>query len=1012
MYDYLCRPTGRGLSAASALPNQLKIRAKDNERGIGASVPYLKLLLLTLTVTLSGVAFAIAPTPAATSWWSNAFGSTLANPKCVSASPDAAMARCAIEIANSLPAGTPTLSNCQPKFNTPIHYTASCFYIPNSNYLENADLIAIVSNTCPANSTLFGGTCICTAPHVENSAANACVIVATPPPESCAPCQDGTAVGDPIIPATGEETLTQSDHEADGPNGLSLVRSYRSSRIVGTITGPASAGLGQPWSHNHSVFLVQAGPANTASSKVRVMLGDGNVRAFDWDTVSSIFKPTNGVDTLTSNALGPLYRRSDDDTVWQFDAIGKLLTITQKNGWITSYHNNAIGLPNRVTNHFGRSLKFAYNAANQLTSVTASDGRVSSYGYDGTGRLISATYPGTVSGTTVSKTYLYENASFPQLLTGITDETGSRYATISYDAQGRGISSQLGAGADLHAISYGTNTATVTDPLGTQRTYNYGMAKGKLAVLAADKPSAKGVGDAASRVMDANGLITQETDFLGVITTNTWDIDRRLLLSSTKAAGRPEAQTTTTQWHPTLRLPVLVTSPGRSTAYTYDAAGNKLSEAVTDTTTNQTRTTTWTYNGQGQPITVTPPIAAQASAYAYFSDTSFSGQPAGLLDPYFDAVTFLLHGDGTDGSTVVTDSSAAPKSVVAVGNARISTAQSKFGGASMYFDGAGDYLSVAPSAQWNFGQSDFTVEAWVNNAVRPTSGGWQQIVGNVQAGYGGWRVLLGTAGELHLSWFNPTGVAVGVSTPANVLPVGQWAHVAVSTGGRTTRIFVNGISVAVFGNGGVFASNSPLYVGTTDTGAWFWNGYIDDLRITKGIARYTANFTPPTQALPHVGEVLDPAAVGHRAGDLQSVTNAAGHVTQFNQYDQAGRVRKMTDAKGVVTDTTYTPRGWIASTTVTPPGGVARTTTYTYDNVGQLTGVALPDATNLSYSYDAAHRLVGVTDAKGNSVTYTLDNMGNRVNEQVKDAQGSLQRNITRVYDALNRVQQVTGAAN
>ncbi|MDP1956267.1 MAG: hypothetical protein Q8K71_17530 [Polaromonas sp.] len=156
----------------------------------------------------------------------------------------------------------------------------------------------------------------------------------------------------------------------------------------------------------------------------------------------------------------------------------------------------------------------------------------------------------------------------------------------------------------------------------------------------------------------------------------------------------------------------------------------------------------------------------------------------------------------------------------------------------------------------------------------------------------------------------------------------------------------------------------------------------------------------------------DPAAIGRRAGDLRSVTNAAGHVTQFTLYDRAGRVRQMLDPKGVVTDTAYTPRGWVASTTVTPPGGVARTTTYTYDNAGQLTGVALPDAASLSYSYDAAHRLVGVTDVKGNSVTYTLDNMGNRVGEQVKDVQGNLQRNITRVYDALNRVQQITRTSN
>jgi len=102
----------------------------------------------------------------------------------------------------------------------------------------------------------------------------------------------------------------------------------------------------------------------------------------------------------------------------------------------------------------------------------------------------------------------------------------------------------------------------------------------------------------------------------------------------------------------------------------------------------------------------------------------------------------------------------------------------------------------------------------------------------------------------------------------------------------------------------------------------------------------------------------------------------------------------------------------VSSVAVTPPGGASRATSYTYDNAGQLTGVAMPDGTTMSYSYDTAQRLVGVTDAKGNSVTYTLDNMGNRSGEQTRDSSGNLQRNITRVYDALNRVQQVTGARN
>jgi YD repeat-containing protein len=148
----------------------------------------------------------------------------------------------------------------------------------------------------------------------------------------------------------------------------------------------------------------------------------------------------------------------------------------------------------------------------------------------------------------------------------------------------------------------------------------------------------------------------------------------------------------------------------------------------------------------------------------------------------------------------------------------------------------------------------------------------------------------------------------------------------------------------------------------------------------------------------------------HTMGDLQSVIDSAGRVTQYTRYDKSGRLLQSIDANGTVTDTTYTPRGWVKTVTVTPASAAAQLSVYDYDGVGQLKKATLPDGSALEYTYDAAHRLTSVKDAAGHSMTYTLDNMGNRTGEDLKDPSGTLARNITRVYDALNRVRGSIGA--
>ena len=145
-------------------------------------------------------------------------------------------------------------------------------------------------------------------------------------------------------------------------------------------------------------------------------------------------------------------------------------------------------------------------------------------------------------------------------------------------------------------------------------------------------------------------------------------------------------------------------------------------------------------------------------------------------------------------------------------------------------------------------------------------------------------------------------------------------------------------------------------------------------------------------------------------GDLASITTPVpgvgqpAHVTQFTEYDGAGRLKKMIDPNGLETTLAYYPRGWLQTRTVGVNTANPEVTSYTYDNVGQLKRVTQPDTSYVEYFYDDAHRLWKIEDSQGNRITYTLDNLGNRTVEEYRDPAGQLARKLTREYDALNRL--------
>ncbi|MBX3671703.1 MAG: VCBS repeat-containing protein [Burkholderiales bacterium] len=147
----------------------------------------------------------------------------------------------------------------------------------------------------------------------------------------------------------------------------------------------------------------------------------------------------------------------------------------------------------------------------------------------------------------------------------------------------------------------------------------------------------------------------------------------------------------------------------------------------------------------------------------------------------------------------------------------------------------------------------------------------------------------------------------------------------------------------------------------------------------------------------------------YRRGDLASITNALGQVTQFTHYDGAGRLVRQVDPNGLETILDYWPRGWIKSRKVGTAATGYEITSYEYDFVGQLKKVTMPDSSFVSYGYDDAHRLVSIADGLGNRIAYALDGAGNRTGEEAFDPGNALVRAHTRVYDILGRMKQDIG---
>jgi hypothetical protein len=210
---------------------------------------------------------------------------------------------------------------------------------------------------------------------------------------------------------------------------------------------------------------------------------------------------------------------------------------------------------------------------------------------------------------------------------------------------------------------------------------------------------------------------------------------------------------------------------------------------------------------------------------------------AGNTDPYFADVKLLLHVDGTNGGTSATDFSPIARAITFYGNAQLTTTDPKFGTASLLLDGTGDYIDTPSSADFAF-SGDFTLEAWVY--LTTFSGSYKAIYGS------------GTYGLYHyfdtLVWYSTAG---GLTTFGSITR-DAWHHVAISRSGTSLRCFVDGVqSGSTLTSSTSFTCTTTFKMGYDPIGSAYLTSKMDEMRVTKPVARYTANFTAPTSAFPN-----------------------------------------------------------------------------------------------------------------------------------------------------------------
>jgi len=928
-----------------------------------------------------------------------------------------------------------------------MYYGYSC--APGTHIVLPADPAG--GNSCSCYNYELGGVCIAAPPSGGTcDANNRCTCDSTPtqlfanggtcstqqPKKFPPPCH--ARVGEPCDPATATEIHRETDYAEAGPWPIRITRTYTHLPLALQYSGqPADrgSGFGPDWASTFQQRLV----VRFDYSPIVVAARRPDGRTLDFTQNGSEFNSDGDVkDRLealydsTGAITGWRYTVSNNDSIETYSKTGQLLSVQNRAGLvITATYTDGIGGPNgagvvegastrlpgglllQLEDPFGRTVSFGYDASDRIVRMTDASGANYAYAYDANGNLASVTYPdGKIRSYQYNEPAYTSGANLPYALTGITDENGARFTTITYDASGKPISTQHAGGVELYSLTYNADgSADVASPLSATRTYLSGVYQAVPRTTGVTGPACPACGP-ASETFDANANVASSTDWDGHRTNYTYDLTRNLetqRVEGLAADGSATAQTRTisTQWDANFRLPTRIAEALRVTTNVYDPDGtvcgargalcSKTIQATTDangsqgfsaTATGTPRVWTYAYNQNGSVLTVDGPRTdvADTTTYTYYANddpdlgkrgniatvtnalgqttqiTAYNanGQPLTVVDPngltttlVYDARMRLTSRDvGGETTTYVYDGVGQLTKVTLPDSSYLSYSYDAAHRLTGIQDNLGNHIAYTLDAMGNRTQEEAFDPA--NNLAQTRS----RVYSNLNRLY----QEIGAAGQTTTYTYDNQGNVTGVTDPLNHTTAD--AYDALNRLIKVTDPNQGVTQYAYNGESALTSVTDPRNLVT---------GYTVD-----GLGNLTQQASPDTGTTTNAYD---------SAGNLLTQTDAKGQTTSY-AYDALNRVTSTTFQDGSKQAYAYDQGanglGRLTGITETDPSSqVTDQIAYAYDSHGRVTtetrtinGVVYVTG----YSYDGFGRLSGMTYPSGRTVAYTFDALG-RVSE-------------------------------